>query len=164
MTQLTWWQWTRLRLVELTVALLLASLVIEGASRGREMQRDLVPVSDWLAVNEVFVPDHPQGTDPQVIYDRTIKEPVRGFWVVEIQNREVENLSFTECSGAGVNDYETTDIIPGGTVSLSWLVGKNCGLKPGRYRLRLSYDVTRPGWSVKSFVVLSNTFTVSAAP
>jgi hypothetical protein len=149
------------RILEVTIAAALAILAIQVITYFRAIAREEVPVSAWFSVAEVFVPDHRAGTDPVIIYDRTVFENVRGFWIVEVQRREYGDLSFTECTGYGINDYEVSDTIPENRVSLSWFVGKECNLTPGTYRLRVSYSFRKQGWPVKDLVVLSNTFVVS---
>lgn len=160
MTEVTLIQKIRLRLIEIAVAIVITGGVINLSTLAQEARRASVPTSAIFEVNEVFVPDHVSGVDPEVIYDRTIHRNFRGFWIAEVQRRDAGDLNFTACPGAGVSDYETTDVIPGDTVTLSWLIGRQCGLKPGRYRIRLSYDITMPGWPLKTLTVFSNTFTV----
>jgi hypothetical protein len=148
------------RLIEAAVALVIAGGVINLSTLAQDARRAAVPTSTIFEVNEVFVPDHMQGEDPVVIYDRTIHQDFRGFWIAEVQRRDANDLNFPACPGAGVSDYETTDVIPGDKVTLSWLIGRRCDVAPGRYRIRLSYDITIPGWPLKTLTVFSNTFTV----
>jgi hypothetical protein len=148
------------RILEAVIATALAVLTIQVITHFRMIARDAVPVSAWFSVTEIFVPDHLAGTDPVMVYDRTIFENVRGFWIVEVQRREYGDLSFTECTGYGINDYDVSDVIPENKVSLSWFIGRQCNLKPGTYRLRVSYSFKKDGWPVKDLTVLSNTFVV----
>lgn len=150
----------RIRLIEAAVAAVLAGATIWAVSTAKEFRRASAPASDWFVINEVFVPDHAQGDDPEILYTREVREPFRGFWIVEVQERGVENLSYAACTGSGVNDYDLDDHIPAGQVSLSWFVGRDCKLKPGLYRLRVSVDMSRPGWPVKQVLAMSNLFTV----
>lgn len=155
------WSKVRIRLAELAVATILAGATIWGVTTARDFRRDAVPASEWFAIKEVFVPDHVMGEDPQMIYDREILQPFRGFWIVEVQERSAGTLSYTACTGSGVNDYDLDDHLPGDTVDLSWFVGRECKLAPGAYRLRVSIDKSRPGWPVKHTLAYSNLFTVS---
>lgn len=151
----------RTRLAEVTVALLLFYLVVNSVAYVREYRRSAVPASAWFEVFELFVPDHEKGSNPLVIYDRTIHEAFRGFWIVEVQRRDSEELAWTECSGAGLNDYEPTDILPERGVTWEWFLGRPCTVGPGSYRLRVSYEMTKPNWPTKHMVVVSNTFRVT---
>lgn len=150
----------RQRAVELMIAMAIAYLTIQFVTYFRDVRRDSIPATAWFEVVEVFIPDHDAGTDPRIVYDRIVHENVRGFWIVEIQRREYGELSFTECTGFGINDYEVLDLIPDRQVSLSWFVGKDCALGPGAYRARVSYSFQKNGWPVKDLVALSNTFVV----
>jgi hypothetical protein len=158
--RLSRWDWLRLRAVELAVAFFLASITIQVVTSVRDYQKDQVSVSEWFVVNEIFVPDHVQGENPLIVYDREIRVDVRGFWLVEVQRRDIDGLTYTACSGPGVNDYEITDIIPDQTVTWEWFIGRPCVVDPGVYRLRVRYDFTRSGWPAKQLVVLSNVFTI----
>jgi hypothetical protein len=155
--------WVKLRLAEVSVALLVVWLVIQISGFVRSTQREIVSPTSWFEVREIYVPDHVQGTNPPVTYDRVIHEDFRGFWVVEVQRREADGATHAACSGSGVSDYETTDTIPNHRVSWTWFVGRNCEVRPGQYRLRLSLDLTRPNWPPKRVVAFSNTFVVLPA-
>lgn len=153
--------WVKLRLTEISVALLVVWLVIQISTFVHSTQRQLVNPSSWFEVREIHVPDHASGSNPQITYDRIILEPFRGFWVVEAQQRDDAGMIHSACSGSGVSDYDPEEIIPGGRVSWVWFVGRACTLPPGEYRLRVSWDMTRPDWPVKQIVNFSNTFLVS---
>lgn len=154
------WDRIRVRTAEATVALFLASIMIQIVTFVLEERQKSVPASEWLTINEIFVPDHMIGTNPPVIYDREVFEQFRGFKLVEVQLLDINGLMFTECSEVEVNEYFPADIIPGKTVSWEWLVGHPCQVGPGVYRLRVSYELRREGWPEKRIVVLSNVFTI----
>lgn len=156
---MTWSFWFR-RLVEVTVALTLAFMVIQLSSAIGQKQKALVPVSAWFVVNEVFVPDHEYGTNPLMVYDRSIKEDFRGFWIVEVQRLGREGLWSNECSGSGTSDYDITDFIVGNQVKWGWFIGRPCAVSPGDYRLRIGWTLRRLGWPEKELAAFSNTFTV----
>ena len=125
--------------------------------------RSDIPAENWFVVNSIYVPDYRLGENPTMTYDRAIKEPFLGFWVIELE-REVEGEPgrfMLYCSGNGVNDYQVTDYIPKNTVTWQWFIGKSCTVtKPGRYRLRGSWRLRRPDWPDKNVVAYSNVFKV----
>ena len=154
-----WNFWAR-RLLELTAALMLTYLVIQLSVAVGQRQKDVLPASAWFAVNEVYVPDHAEGSNPFMIYDRSIRENVRGFWIAEVQRVGSDGLFQNECSGFGTSDYDTTEVIVDNTVSWEWFIGRPCAVPPGRYRIRVSYTLKRAGWPEKEVLAFSNTFTV----
>lgn len=154
----------KIRMAEISVALVVVWLVIQISSFVQNTRRDMVSPSAWFEVREVFVPDHVEGSNPLIVYDRIIHEEFRGFWVVEVQRREVDGTTYMVCSGSGVNDYEPEDTIPDSRVAWDWFIGRACIVPPGGYRLRVSYDLTRIGWPVKQVVAISNNFRVLSAP
>lgn len=143
---------------QLIVALLLSVPLMILVDRFRQEQREIVPASAWFQVNSIYVPNFRSGDNPWITYDRTIKEPFKGFWVVEVQRRDPERNAFVlECHGSGVNDYETGDYIPDNLVSWEWFVGNKCSDIPaGEYRLRVSWVMKRPNWPEKEIVAYSD--------
>ena len=159
---LVWW---RSRVIELTVALTMGSSLLYLIGNINDQRKEGVAASNWFVVNKLYVPSWSVGEDPIITYDRTIKEPFRGFWVTEVQHQDEDTGGFSlECSGSGINNYEAVDYIPNNQVMWSWYVGNKCSnLSPGQYRLRSSWVMRRSGWPDKSQVVYSNLFTVKPA-
>lgn len=151
----------RFRVIEATVALVIVAAAFTVFNYVQARNRDSVAPSSWFEVNDIFVPDMRAGEDPVITYDRTAKVEFRGFWVTEVQRRDVGGAWVLECSGSGINDYEPADFIPGNQVRWSWYIGDKCAtIPPGQYRLRSSWLMRRPGWPEKATVAYSNTFTV----
>lgn len=155
----TWSFWSR-RLIELTAALALAFLVIQLSTAVGSRQKRLLPGTAWLVINEIYVPDHRQGENPLLIYDRLIREDFTGFWIVEVQRVQPDGLFQHECAGFGTSQYSTDEVIADNTVSWYWLIGRPCAVPPGDYRLRISYTMKRPGWPEKEAIAFSNIFRV----
>lgn len=156
----SWHKWFGRILLEVSMAVFLFYAVVQFSDRINSYQRAMVSADSWFRVNEVFVPDHAWGSNPPVIYDRAILENFRGFFVVEVQKQLENGLWWSACSGSGVSDYETGEIIPDNTVTWVWFVNRQCAVPPGIYRLRTSWEMKRPGWPIKAVVSVSNTFTV----
>jgi hypothetical protein len=153
--------WWRSRFIELSAALVIVSAVISLSGEVATRQRELLPADAWLTINEVYVPNFAIGANPEMIYDRVIHENFDGFWIVEAQTATPKGLWMTECSGNGVNEYDPTEVIPDNTVTWDWYSNGTCDLdKPGKYRLKTTYTMTRPGWPQKRIFSLSNVFTV----
>ena len=145
------------------MALVLLQLFTTLIEIRRDGKMQSVEPDAWWEVNEIFVPDHVEGSNPEMVYDRTVREDHRGFWVAEVQRVVVgaKGTVFSQaCTGSGVDDYETTDFIPGNTVTWNWFLGRPCVVPPGEYRIQLTKDMTKPGWPVKQSRDLSNVFTV----
>lgn len=155
----------RRRLMEVSIALLLSASVVSLSDRIRYVERVRLPPSAWFQINEVFVPDHRVGSNPKMIYDRTVRERFRGFWIVEVQRFEPggrdTDLFSPACSGSGISEYEPADYIPDNTVTWQWFIGRECDVPPGQYRLRVTISMKRPGWPEKEIApVYSNMFRV----
>lgn len=153
------WRW---RGLELTIAGMLLVCAIYIFDNLQQRQRAGVPAENWFRVNSIFVPDHANGENPPMTYDRTISEQFQGFWVVEVQRLDHATGGFVpQCSGAGVSDYEPADYIPENIVKMEWFIGKNCDESPpGEYRVRASWTLRRPGWPEKTVVAYSNLYKV----
>lgn len=152
----------KFRVFEFSAAAVLAVGLIHLADRAQEENRKAMPASAWFEINSVFVPDFDYGTNPTLTYDRAIKEPFRGFWVVEVQQRDPGTGGFVlRCSGSGINDYEPQDYIPENLVTWNWFIGGRCpDLPPGSYRIRISWVLKKPNWPEKQTVAYSNLFTI----
>lgn len=154
------WSWWRARFGELAVALVMVAVIVQLSGEIADRQKELLPASSWLVVNEVYVPDFEKGQYPDIIYDRIIQENFDAFWIVEVQQTSENGLWSTVCSGNGVNEYDPAEVIPGNTVSWLWFTNTECAMEPGTYRLKITYTMARPGWPQKRLFVLSNEFFV----
>lgn len=153
--------WLRYRFVELAVASVIMASALYVTDYIQQRSRADVPAANWFTVNDIYIPDFKLGENPVMTYDRTIKEPFRGFWVIELERFLPDGRTVLECSGSGVNDYEVTDYIPENSVSFEWFIGKRCDLIPaGKYRIRGSWKMKRDGWPDKQVIRYSNLFTI----
>lgn len=157
MSKFGWW---RYRVIEAAVALALVSSVIYISENTQMRWRLNVPAENWFVVNAISVPDHTRGSNPEMTYDRLIKEEFQGFWVVEVQRQIPDGRWVLECSGSGVSDYEFQDYIPNNTVTWDWFVGGCKDVPAGTYRLRASWKMKRADWPEKDVVAYSNRFEV----
>jgi hypothetical protein len=157
-SRVDFWRW---RFVEATIALVILAVAVQLTGAVQMRLRADVPAENWFTVNAIFVPDFKRGENPTLTYDRTIKEPFRGFWVIEVE-RQVEDGKFqVECSGSGINDYEVMDYIPQNQVTWEWLIGQRCkDIPPGSYRVRGSWKMRRTDWPDKQIVKYSNLFQI----
>lgn len=155
-------KWWRFRVTELAVALVILTSAIYLSDYIQQRQRADVPAANWFTVNDIFIPDHKLGSNPAVTYDRTIKEPFRGFWVIELERFLADGRTVLECSGSGVNDYEIADYIPENSVSFEWFIGRRCdAIPPGKYRIRGSWKMKRDEWPDKQIIKYSNVFEIT---
>lgn len=152
------------RVIEIVVALVVLHLVINGIELRQEEARRNVPATDWFEVHEVFVPDHVTGSNPFILYDRTIRSDFTGMWVVEAQRREPSGGFSNACSGSGVDDYTRYDNLPEDGVTWTWFFGRPCPIEPGTYRLSVVYDMRKPEYPMKRYRTLSNVFNVLPVP
>lgn len=97
------WSWWRARLGETAAAVVIAFVVIQLSHEVADRQKALMPPSAWFVVNEIYVPDHVAGENPDIIYDREIRENFDAFWIAEIQRKTRKRSSRTtrsRCSGS----------------------------------------------------------------
>lgn len=156
------WAFWRLRLMEIATAVVIAIGVIYFTTLFNRQWQSTVPPNAWIAVNEVLVPDHVQGEDPLIIYDRVIRQDFPGMWVVEVQKEEPGALFSPACVGSGIQEYRVETILPDRRVALSWFLGRDCALEPGRYRLRATWTIQLPDWPEKKTSYTSAIFSVHA--
>lgn len=154
------WTSVRARMIELAIGVLLLHMIVSGLELRKEHQRDLLPPQAWFEVFSLYVPDHPQGANPVLLYDRTIRESFTGLWVVEVQRREPNGSFSNECSGSGVSEYEPRDVLPDNGVTWEWFLGRKCAVEPGTYRLMAVYDMRKDGYPMKRYKATSNVFEV----
>lgn len=158
--------WFVIRPLELLVAVLVVFLLTSYLDQKERDRFDLIPADEWFEVTELFVPDHEQGENPLLAYDRVVKEEFRGFWVVEVKSRdayETDGRFFTACSGNGASDYGPDAVIDPSKVTWSWFIGRSCEVPPGVYRLEVTWDMKVPEFDlVKRYTALSNPFRVYA--
>lgn len=155
-------RWFKFRMIELAVALPILACSLYLIQNIQDQRKLGVPASAWFSVTDIFVPDHASGEDVTMTYDRTIKEEVRGFWLIEAQRQDNASGSFvSECSASGISEYEPQDYIPNNQVKWSWFMGDKClELPGGTYRLRGSWVLRRPSWPDKKIATYSNLFKI----
>jgi hypothetical protein len=120
--------------------------------------KEATPTSEWFVVRKINVATAKQGDNPSVVYDREIKKPFTGDWIVEIVRTKDE---FTICTGSGTNRYEPKDALPKAGVDLIWLVGKDCKLPVGEYTLQAHWKVKPDDYPEKSLRIVSDIFEVN---
>lgn len=119
------------RLGDLAAVALLVFAFSEAAMFLRQHLRD---PEDWMRVNRIAIPDHAAGTDPAVLYDRTVLRPFTAVWFVELRRLEPDAPAHTVCAASGESLYEPEEAV--GTLPLSEYFGARCVLPPGRYLAR----------------------------
>jgi len=157
------WEFWRFRAIELAVAIVIMIGVIYFTNLVTKQYRASIPPNAWFAVAEVFIPDHAEGEDPQIIYDRSVRQDFSGMWVVEIQRQEPGALFSPACVGSGVTEYRIDTVLPDRRVPLSWFLGKDCKLKAGSYRMRATWTIQLPDWPEKKTTYTSDIFKVLPA-
>ena len=133
--------------------------VAEQKVQQQEQKRraEALPI-EWFQVSNVFVPDHIEGDDPLIVYDRTIHKPFTATWNVDVHLLGDSEIS--TCTGSGVSTYAPTEALPENGVALSWFIGKDCKLKPGTYTLHTTWEMRIVDYPPKLTTFVSNAFTV----
>ena len=150
-------QWWRYRASEFVVAICFVAATLYLIDNATQRMRAAVAPGAWLAVNDIHVPDFFENEDPSVIFDRIVREPFQAFWTVEVQQQDMLNNFTLTCTASGARAFEPGVPVP--TRFVSDLCGK---LKPGYYRIRVTWMMRKPGWPEKTVVAYSNVFRVRA--
>lgn len=145
------------------VSTLLAAIVAFGIVYAWDIiaksAKEAEPAENWYVVRNVYVGDFEEGnTKPPVIYDREIRRPFIGDWVVEVHpvGRQ-ENV----CpNSSGRSHYDSNDELPAAGVTLEWYLGKPCLIPPGQYVMVTYWTIRAPNYPDKVLTVSSNVFTV----
>ena len=126
----------------------------------QQWSRDQQPISDWFTPTQLYVPDFASGTDPQIVYDRTIKQAFHVIWSVNVQ--KILDSGFANvCTNLGSADFTPELKLPPDGITLNKFVGKDCSLKEGKYRIYVTWTVLRQSYSNVRLNLISNVFTVS---
>ena len=155
---------------ELVVALVLAMLLIipsavigliDDVARLKVLNSE---PEDYFIVTGVTVGDAKEGTQPKVIYDRTIVRPFRATWTAAVLALpERDGVNYGVCNNSSTADYEPSTKLPE-SVSLEWFIEKDCNLGPGRYVLRTTWEI-KLDYNIRKYVrAASNVFEVLPDP
>lgn len=151
------------RVLEIAVAICALAAILYISDKVQQRWRASVSPTAWFTVNDIYVPDHPAGTSPQITLDRTVKESFQAYWIVEIQRRDGDNNFQLVCTANGVRAYDPETMRGQRTLDWSKFANGRCRtLAPGSYRVRLTLIMKRPDWPEKTIIAYSNTFRVEA--
>lgn len=112
----------------------------------------------------VSVPDHLLGQDPYVIYDRIVRDDLRGEWTVEVQWKEPGNGWVEMCQGGSTATYSLDErrTIEMPLSTYAGIVVASCIDRPGTYRLTTAWKMNEAtGSKLKGFWHVSNEFQVT---
>ena len=156
--------WWVVRPLELLTAFVMVYVLTAFIDQNERERFDAIAPEEWFEVIELYVPDHEAGEDPLLAYDRDIRADFRGYWVVEIKNRNAlvnGGRFFTACSGNGASDYDPGDVLDPAKVTWTWFIGRPCEVPPGIYRMEVTWDMKVPeSDKAKRYTALSNAFRV----
>jgi len=147
------------RLLEITISLFLFMLFVISYDYVQDQRRELAPVTEYFEVRQIAIPDHSQGEDPIIIYDRTVHKPFRGTYNIEIQKAGTLQ-PLESCIGRNTINYSPEKKLPEDGPTLSWFLGKKCDIPAGSYRIEACWDVYRYRASVVHYCKQSAIFMV----
>lgn len=127
--------------------------------RVEQARREAALPDQWFVVRNLAIPDFIQGTDPLITYSREIRAPFIGQWIVEVH--PVSASSDTSiCTGSGRDFYRPQEVLPDAGVYLSWFMGKDCKLPPGKYIINAMWRIEPLDYPQKELHFVSNPFAV----
>lgn len=139
-------------------AFIAAAALFVGYGYYDSRMKEHAPATDFFTVREINIPDFVQGTDPVMVYDRTIKRDFIGTFVVEIHRAE-KGANYAVCSNSATRTYKAGEKAPE-TVTLDWFVDRKCGLMPGQYVAETAWKIEAEGYPDKEYSAISNVFRV----
>lgn len=117
------------------------------------------PAENWLEVGSVFVHDTVEGVPPKMEVERTIHQPFRGTWLVEV-NRKQGSGFYAFCTASGMNNYEPADTLPVPMDLNFWTWPTECRLPPGEYQIDTVWTIRPADYGPREITRSSNVFTV----
>lgn len=119
----------------------------------------LEPVGHYAKWISIEVPDHCEGTDPEIVVSRILKRPFRAHWYIQAENDRDPNRP-PECSNDEFTAYAERPMITV-QVPLSNYLGRQCFIHPGRWHLEVRRTIINPWrWPREAPLQRSNSFTV----
>lgn len=124
-----------------------------------ELRAAAAPVTEWMIVHDLAVPDFRVGENPDVAFYRTVSRSLFGGWGVEVHDREGRQLCSETSGKGGGSVYQPSE---GARVLIPFRAYTGgCVLPAGEFRLsvtiRLSDQSKTPS---KMISFQSNWFTV----
>lgn len=142
------------------ISLIITSLYYV-TDRVQQFYRDRAPASDYFIVNQIGIPNHTEGTNPIITYDRTVVQPFSGEWTAEIQHAGTLQAV---CASTKTTIYDPEKELPEGGPTLSWLMFReplpDCSPPPGDYRVHICWTIDRLDAVDVRMCAHSNVFTV----
>jgi len=139
-------------------AALVGAVLIAGWMAYYSGVKEAAPATDFFVVNTLSIPDFVEGTDPVMVYDRTIKKDFLGTFMVEIR-ATTATANYTVCSNSGSRSYTVGKKLPE-TITLKWFVDRDCGLLAGQYVAETTWKIEAQGYPMKEYSAVSNVFRV----
>lgn len=124
-----------------------------------QLRLEALPASDWLVVNDVFVPDTVVGEDFNIFVDRKIKQPFDGHYFVQLRHFP---SNVNACTAEAKTPYRP-DAELENPLTWSWWAFPQCeNYRPeeGQYRIHTQWEVDTGYAGVKEVSSVSNVFTV----
>lgn len=122
----------------------------------------LTPARWWYQPGSVVIADTPQGQDPVVSINRTIKRDFDGRYTVSIWKDPPDG--HVACAGSDSLRYRGGLYAPHEAPLTQWADDPWCArLAPGRYYAEACWTILRPWWGIvpdKTICITSNIFTV----
>lgn len=121
----------------------------------------ILPASNWLEVNSVYVYNAVLGETPVMEVDRDIKQSFTGVWVADVEKLNDNGRFVIFCSSTGKANYDLDNDLPDPLTLDWWTYPTDCTpVEPGKYRIVTVWTLNLDG-AIKQVKASSNLFTVS---
>jgi hypothetical protein len=138
----------KLKWMEMAIGTLVAAGIIAGYPLiEREINRNK-PIDEWFNVRQLEVAPITQlGDFPVIVFDRTVGQPFKANWIMELQSVEGDKFN-TICKPTGKKEYHANEELDNQGESIKWFSEKfpECSViqnKAGKYRIVVTWDIDR---------------------
>jgi len=98
---------------QIILGLILFALALQLYPIGLKWWNSNIPIADWFSVNQMQVPAVVTKNETIfIIFDRTIRKPFYGEWLVEVQKINEDGTVSVVCSGNGEANYTPNKSLP----------------------------------------------------
>lgn len=128
--------------------------------RAERLARNAEPIENWFNQRTILVPDFSLGDDVNVVFDRDpVKQPFTAAWATSVIS--ADGRLATVCDVSGFKNYQAGETLPVTGVSLKSIFSPSpCNWQIGKFILRTTWKISRPGYDDVIVTRSSNIFNV----
>jgi hypothetical protein len=149
-----------MKILEWFLGVSLAFSMFVGIYLGIDLYKSSIPLTDYFEPQSIIVPDFIVGENPNIVYERVIKKDAEGSWIAEVQTITKSGIRAV-CAGTGKSLYQPEKVLPPNGIDIEWLIGGDCELESGTYRIEIKWTFEIEGIGGRTITLISNVFKVT---